>query len=144
MEETLKITKKAKVNPLNQPPRHERVFSIAFYIALCYVLNYLAISIVMNIIMLASGDMQTFSRGDFACPMVFVGGYFFFEALAPLSFVLGYVMLEAITRRFLPVVETYTFDRQRIRIKLVTFHSKLIKSVVVAMDLLHITWTIYM
>ncbi len=56
-DEKLTINRKAKLNPLNQPPRTERVFSIVFYVALCYVLNYLAIAIVMNIIMLASGEV---------------------------------------------------------------------------------------
>lgn len=111
---------------------------------MCYVLNYLAMAIVMNIIMLASEDTKKFSSSSYECPKIFIWGYLMIEFIAPINFILGYALLEAITRRFLPVVQTYTFAKQSVRIKIVTFRSKCLKAVVVTMDLLHISWAVFM
>jgi hypothetical protein len=93
VEEVLQVVKKSKVNSLNQPPRREMVFSIVFYIALCYVLNYLIISLVMNIVMLSSSDFRRFTSREYSCPDYIIGFYLYMETLAPLCFVGGYLLL---------------------------------------------------
>lgn len=54
-------------------------------------------------------------------------------------------MMEVITRKFNPMTQVYTFGKNRsIRIRLVTFHSRAIKSVFVIMDVLHISLACYL
>eukprot|EP00347_Sterkiella_histriomuscorum_P005257 403357284 len=140
--DTLKIFKPNRLNPLNQPPKLNVRFTLVFYIALAYAFIYLLTSVIQNIIMIQSSDFRLLIRKTYKCPSPFINSFIYFEVLPPLSFCICYFTIQIIAKRYPETTQVFTFANQSIRITVISFNSKVLKGLVLLIDLMHIIGTI--
>jgi hypothetical protein len=88
------------------------VFSIVIFIAVCYMLTYFILGLVMNILLFASDDFKAFTSGDYAgyCTHEFIVVYIIMEIMPPLCFLISYAIIEIVTRTHIPTILTYTYN----------------------------------
>jgi hypothetical protein len=96
----------------------------------------------MNIMLFVSSDFKKLTSGDYKCNRKFFYLYIVIDILPVFLFGLGYSMIEYITRRYQPQVTEYVYNRQRTKVRIVTFNNTELKGLIVFMDAAHIASTI--
>ena len=109
-----------------------------------YTLFYFLLLLAFNILLFTSSDFSTLTKSS-NLPSFLVRLFFFFDLSLLLGFLITYLLLEYITRKFHPVVTEFTYAKQTRLVRIVTFHSKPLKGLLISVDLMHISlamlWT---
>ncbi len=74
------------------------------YVAFAYVLPYFLISLVQNVILFSSEDFLKLTTKDFTCPTYLMSAFIISEFLSPLNFVILYITVETVARKYHPIV----------------------------------------
>ncbi|CDW90250.1 ring finger domain protein [Stylonychia lemnae] len=136
--ETLTINKESRGHPQYLQPRYDFTFQIVLYGGIAYVMAYLIIAVVMNIVLVSSGDFSVLSTGLTSCPKYLLGIFVAVETFPPIGFLASYLLMEYITRRLHANVNIYTFNSNRWRVKLISFSSKWVKGGFMIFDIIQI------
>eukprot|EP00347_Sterkiella_histriomuscorum_P015367 403357283 len=139
--DTLKIYRKKKLNSQVQPHQYSRNFSLVLFTGFSYALWYLTLLVFINILLLSSKDFRSILNHDNDCPSEFSVVLILIETLCSFNCILGYSIIFYMSQKRRQKIEIYKFSG--IRIRLLTVHSKIVKSLIIFMDILHLIFSIY-
>ena len=136
--EKISISRVRTVNPLNQPPKTQRTFSIVIFMLLWYLVAYFLMVVVMNLVMFISSDFIDLTQGGYKCPHRFISLYIILDVVPAINFGIALWVFKYVTKNFSPRIDEYVFNKQQTKVKFVTFYSPNIKCAIVFIDILHI------